>query len=383
MNILINSIKSQYNVLPEFIKELKRGFKQRGIKCIESRAITDKFIESLGGKADAIISFNGGCSDLVMHGFLKDYSEIPFFSYLVDHPLYHHTRIEAVRNNHHILCVDENHVDYVKAYYPYIKSCHMLAHGGIEGEKKLPFKKRSIPLFFSGSYTPSNRILDDIEERLREDEEGIYDLINFVIELMKNNYWTMEKALQVVFDDIGLDRKLIPIVCSVYEEVDLYIRSYYREKVVNTIAKNGNEIHLFGKGWDSLETSDLPNVHVFPAIDFNKNIELMGDSKIVLNVMPWFKRGSHERVLSSMLNGAVCVTDTSTWLEQEFKQFIDIAMFSLKEMDGMLQELELLLSDADWAEYIANNALEKARAKHTWRNRAEDFIDIITKAINK
>lgn len=53
---------------------------------------------------------------------------------------------------------------------------------------------------------------------------------------------------------------------------------------------------------------------------------MLADAKVSLNVMPWFKDGAHDRVFNSILNGAVCVTDPSRYLEEELHEGEGVAM---------------------------------------------------------
>ena len=41
-------------------------------------------------------------------------------------------------------------------------------------------------------------------------------------------------------------------------------------------------------------------------------------TKLMLNVMPWFKNGSHDRIPTAMLNGAAVITDHSKYLDECF-----------------------------------------------------------------
>ena len=45
-------------------------------------------------------------------------------------------------------------------------------------------------------------------------------------------------------------------------------------------------------------------------------LENIENSKMVLNVFPWFKNGSHERVASALINGAVCITDENLYTKK-------------------------------------------------------------------
>lgn len=56
--------------------------------------------------------------------------------------------------------------------------------------------------------------------------------------------------------------------------------------------------------------------------------------------MPWFKQGAHDRVFNSMLNGAVCVTDTSGYLKDNFIDGENIIFIILKILMPRLIKLK-------------------------------------------
>lgn len=105
--------------------------------------------------------------------------------------------------------------------------------------------------------------------------------------------------------------------------------------------------------------------------------EIMKSAKIVLNVMPGFKDGSHDRILSAMLAKSVCLTDKSKYLMEEFKDGEDIAFYSLSELTKLPDIVRDLLSDEERLKEIAENGYKKAVENHTWEKRARQILEFV------
>ena len=89
-----------------------------------------------------------------------------------------------------------------------------------------------------------------------------------------------------------------------------------------------------------------------------------------MNVMPWFKDGAHDRVFNSMLNGAVCVSDGSRYMDEileDGKDYIKYDLAALTELPGKIEEL---LVNRDQWERIVASGYKKAADGHTWADRA-------------
>ncbi len=59
-----------------------------------------------------------------------EYMSVPFFNWLLDHPCEHLYNIEKSIKDYHIICVDRDHVDYIKTYFPNVSGAHFIPIGG-------------------------------------------------------------------------------------------------------------------------------------------------------------------------------------------------------------------------------------------------------------
>lgn len=93
------------------------------------------------------------------------------------------------------------------------------------------------------------------------------------------------------------------------------------------------KIVIYGKGWDARDEAWQPNVSINARISSEECNRMLGKAKIGLNCMPWFKDGCSERVFNIMLNGAVCLTDTSKYLLERFEHGNELVFYNLEDME--------------------------------------------------
>lgn len=113
------------------------------------------------------------------------------------------------------------------------------------------------------------------------------------------------------------------------------------------------------------------NLICHPQTDSLTCLKMLAEAKISVNVMPWFKDGAHDRVFNSVLNGAVCVSDTSQYLCEELAEGEGVRYFSLRDVEKLPELVKDLLQN----EGVMQDMIAKGRAKvldlHTWARRAE------------
>jgi hypothetical protein len=121
-------------------------------------------------------------------------------------------------------------------------------------------------------------------------------------------------------------------------------------------------------------------VHIKNQVPYRESLSMFAKSKFVLNVMPWFKAGIHDRVFNAMINGAVCITDGSKMLERIFMPQKDYVAYSLKNLD----EIPFIVKDAydmsvqfpERFDEMVKSAAGKV-AKETFKERTEEILRLI------
>ena len=153
------------------------------------------------------------------------------------------------------------------------------------------------------------------------------------------------------------------------------ISFYFRNKLLSIVAKSGLKMQIYGAGYENCDWIALPNVTWGGMISPESVLDKIGDSKILLNSMPWFKNGSHERVFNGMLNGAVVVTEQNPYFQDTLPEGTWVK-YSLEEdsLFRMCREVGELLDDEGSWNQITAKAYEFASKGQTWEHRAEEIV---------
>ena len=181
---------------------------------------------------------------------------------------------------------------------------------------------------------------------------------------------TIEKHLRENFSD-ELTEESLKETFPYMIMIDLYIRHYFRGEVVRTLVDSGVPVTVIGKGWDRLTCAHPENLIALGGADSLTCLQRTCEAKVSLNVMPWFKRGAHDRVFNSMLNGAVCVTDPSQYMEQELTAGEELIYYRLEDLAALPDQVRDIRDHKEKWTQLQKNAYEKAAARHTWDHRAE------------
>lgn len=345
---------------------------------------------------DAVITFNTMFYNMQMPSGKNAWDElgIRYITILVDHPDNFRDTISGFSDNEIVLCIDKKHMDYVGRFFPNVSTFGFLPHGGKEikcNSDKLSFAERKMDVMYAGGIPNANIGAFQIPVNLIAKYAGFFDAKEFVVEVCKalflNSNITIEAAIERVLQNMNLwlEEDVLSCVISDFMFLHSYILAYYREKVLACIAKSGIEIYIFGGGWDIYDWSKLKNVHLMGMIPAQQVLEEMNHSKIVLSTMAWFKDGAHERVFNGMLAKALVVSEASLYMkeifcgtEKEEKQ--DILLYELDELEELPQRIKYLLSHEEEARAIIERGYNKAKALHTWQNRAKEIVSGILDA---
>lgn len=365
-----------------FSDQLRQGFVELGYEIFDfdleqsavSLGLLYQYIQE--SSIAAMIAFNSAFFGMAAPSGenIWEVLGIPCVNIFVDHPYWYHNILMRMPANGIILCIDRNHMSYVDRFYPNIASNGFIAHGGIMlSSTYRQISERKIDVLYAGSLLadyirqpdfsgwdfPAEQICDrSIEYLLAHPEETIESVI--------------ERQLGLA--DITLTDEELRRFISSCVHIERVVSSHYREQIVGSVARAGISLELYGDGWSKCEWVKLPNVRYGGRVAPEEILEKMEDSKIVLNTLPWFRDGSHERVFNAMLCGAVAVSETSRYLEEVLPADawvpFDLSAESLQELP---QRITDLLADESRLQEIASAGHELAASAHTWKARAQEL----------
>lgn len=363
---------SQYNVLFTFAKELRNALIEQGIQ-VDYYNIERSIIEEIKAdliKYDLFISFNGMG---VEYGLLEKRCNSKMWCFLVDHPFYHETRLKALWGTNIVSCIDREHVAYLNRNYNNLDYKIFLPHGGSKPNEIIKYELRKYDIVFIGSYKNPDIFLDALEKYSSKMKGIFYEVIQQVME----KDITIERALSISLKKRNINLSSIKLrnIMKNIDFIDNFIRYTRRKTMIEYALKSKKTIDIFGSGWDLYEYKNQVNLH--KEITYNEAMQVMANSKIVLNNMPLFFNGSHERVFTSMQCGAVCITNNNQYLNNIFQDNVNIVYFDWKNIEQLPVKINDILNDLNKANNIAQNGRKIALESHNWKNRAKEMIDVL------
>ncbi|MBU1383624.1 MAG: glycosyltransferase [Alphaproteobacteria bacterium] len=150
--------------------------------------------------------------------------------------------------------------------------------------------------------------------------------------------------------------------------IDTVVRTTRRFAFVKALAKTGLPVTICGDNWKD-QLYRFKNVTYLGPQPMPKVVELMRQSRVVLNNNGNFGGGSHERPFTILLSGALPFTDTSRYYEQVFEDGEDIAMFRWMDLPTGLDRLRRLIDHPEEAYPMVQKGKAKALRDHTWDAR--------------
>ena len=327
---------------------------------------------------------------------------------ILDHPLYHNSVLKQPLKNMRVVCLDETHAEYIRKYYSHIKEVIVMPLPADTAKSLVPYNERSRDVLFTGTYTSSEDIVTlamrsggdsaEIKNFQTMHKEPAQEFINSMQifnkvagYLLENPCETIEKAYTFALGDITDETALKETVAAFADGLelnflaDMFIRAVIREELLMEMLRNGIDVDIFGHGWEkfvekcgNVEKSEgrfKGKINICGEVDYRQLPELYADTKIALNVLPWFKAGQHDRIALAMCNGCVCVTDESTYLEKKFVDGENIFMYSLEDMTGAAMLVRDLLTHPLEAARAAAKGYVCAVSSLSFKKYIEIFIN--------
>lgn len=325
-----------------------------------------RFSQFASAKVDAAVSFDGlGIKDDLLIGIWNAYQTV-VVDIFMDPPLRFHTAMEKHPQNYLMFCCDWDHVEYVKKYFGQSVPCvGFMPHVGVMPDQNIPvipYAQKKYDVLFSGTYySPENR-LSQVEEMV-EKGTAVYDFYQILFEcLVEDSRLTIEQGAFRTIERMGLpvDQDMLKSLMRCAEPVDWAIRMYQRGCVVEVLAESGVELYLLGRGWENHCSAKYPNVHrIDDRIPYADTLAYMADARLNLNVFPWFKSGTHDRIFNALLQHSLPLTDSSRWVDENFTNGEDIALYDLEYLEKLPEIVGELLRDTERAERMIQKGYEK------------------------
>jgi len=335
---------------------------------------------------DAIVGFQCTYFTKLYHDrFLSELSDIPKINVLFDSPSVMNFLFKSEAQNISYLYHDEKYVSFVRQYYPQISVFHIplcgscgeimtsVAKNGnlLDGFKLI---KKEYDLTFFGTYVDYRKILDENADKPYRMLISRYfeKLISAPEFDARDCYFDMLRELNLEI----LNDKSLEVLSLVYP-AEKAAFSYYREKTINTMLEGGIKIDVYSESWWDAPFSNNANLTIHPEVTYRDTFDIMAISKLSLNLFSWHKGGMTERISNILLNGTVCVTDTSSYLQDHFRNNKEMVIFELDNVEDVVNRINELLSNEEKRLNIAVEGYKVASKYYQWSSYAERLIEVL------
>lgn len=350
----------------------RKGIETRVIDVQETSLSADTIASIRRYKPDLTCSFNT-LLPISESKFLWDFLQTPHWSILVDPALY---SINLTRSPYTILsCVDTSDLEAIKAHQ--FNNAFFWPHA-VEPELAPGNQKRIYDVVFLGSCYDYESLRASWRQR---NPEGINKVLDDAIDLVfGDNTTSLAEALVKAWsaskqNPAGVDFQ------ALFYYLDNYTRGKDRVELIRSI--KDAPVHIFGElstdnavgilGWPQYLASQK-NVTIHPSVPFEEALEIIKQSKICLNSMPFFKHGSHERIFASLACGAVPITNDNVYLKQYFDEMEEIVYYSMNNRAEVNAKVNTLLAQESKRADIAMKGRQLVMENHTWDVRVNELL---------
>lgn len=302
----------------------------------------------------------------------------PHVSIMLDEPFnYCAAGYDTPCNNHIVTYLNRPDLQALDFMYPdkHMKKLFMPLGGT---EKLTGDQAITAPKEYDVVVSAGNWIVDDGRPSWRSDDtpKGIVAILDDVADIMRSYPVSLMPAFEAVLQSRGMyDLAFLKSMEEYFWPVLKYIKPWRRQQMLKCLAESGIKVDLFGGGWEQIPFADSLIQH--GAVSYSEMLDVISKTKVLVQDEALFNDGAHDRVFTAMLNGAVVVSEYSTYLEELFENQRDIFMFDWQNTREHLSVIPQLLNDEQYRLNIATSAYGKVAGKHTWRNRADRIIETI------
>lgn len=378
MLILIIKGQSQYEGTRTFADLAAQAMRRAGHTVVvddlmQAQSIRDRLVElSTEVRPDLVFTINILGEYRVPDGrTLAQLFGAPHVLWHTDYALKHHLRLEGTPAETPVLMVDPTQIDGVRSIYgidrhpnltffPHPAACEPMP----EDDDLAAYAARPIPLLWSGTCHRPEIPWASAPVRTRKIFETALE------QALAIEWAPPHEIFDKVLADSGMDlndpgSRGARIACH---HIDTVVRTTRRYNFVKALAKTKLPIVICGDDWKD-QLYRFKNVTYLGPQPMPKVVELMRQSRVVLNTNGNFGAGSHERPFTILLSGALPFTDVSRYYEQIFQDGRDIAMFRWMDLPAGLARLRDLLDNPEQAFAMVQRGKAKALADHTWDAR--------------
>lgn len=384
MRILVIKGLSQYGGTRLFADEAAAAFARRGHHAeildlgFEGPAGPGLEAAAVDSRFDLVLSFNilGG-TRVSAQRTMAELFGCPHVVWHTDYILSAWERLQQTPSTTPLLVVDPTQVDALEAAVgaDRFDTVRFFPHPAVgapvpdEPDVEAFMAARPLAVLWSGSFVKPQRPWSSAPPAAQRMMDNAVDIALSV------EWMPPHEALATALRDVGVDVSdpAHRATLATATLIDAEVRERRRHAFLMALSKSGVELHICGVGWE-------PHLYRFKtatyhgAVEMPRMIELMRQSRLVLNTNGNFGAGAHERPFSASLAGAATFSDFSRYYAAEFQPGENIELFSWLDLPGAMEQLRKLSADPDRCFRYARSAKQLTVAKHTWDRRLDHIL---------
>ncbi len=209
-----------------------------------------------------------------------------------------------------------------------------------------------------------------------ETAKPVITILDDIADILKAFPVSVMTAFSEVLRARGMyDEEWLKIMEPYFWPMLQYIKPWRRYEMLMRLVEYGYKVDIFGGGWDGVPFEDRLIIH--GEVSYQEMLDVISKTKVLVQDEALFNDGAHDRVFTGMLNGAVVVSEYSSYLEELFEDQKDIFMFDWQNTKAQMEAIEQLIGDENYRSEIALNAYNKVKNTQTWKNRAERILEAV------
>jgi len=332
---------SQYEVLHHLTRKLYEALTRQGVDCrllVGDKKNLKPFLQKiLLNPPDCTLTFNA-IEPNEEGEFLCDKLEIPHVACLVDSPNNFFSMIKSsyrtlTNSTYSILtCPDRYSIDLFRSLN--FEKVLFMPHGV---EKELTGdvgSNRKYDVVMLSSCIDYEDIREQwIEKYSQKLSTAMDEAAEMTLSDQKTSHLLpFAQVMHLHAEDGTIDPRIVEYA-EPLDQIEMYVRGRDRVELAKSV--KDAKVDLFGTpsktaGWDKY-LRECPNVTIHGPVPFQKALDIMKQSKIVLNSCSWLKDGGHERIFSAMACGAMVITTKNAYMEENFTQGENIQFYQYKK----------------------------------------------------
>ncbi len=367
--------KSRYGVLQHFTMKFGEALIAAGAECRFLKADRHNpkpFLEALyNDPPDCTLSFNGLLPDEQGH-FFCDMIKIPHVACLMDSP----TQYLALASSPYTIVTspDRFGTEFFKGLG--CENSLFLPHA-VESDIT-PLSKKTFPKY---EVTMLSSCIDyeTIEELWTSKySKAVREAMHEAVDISLSDQETscIQAFIQTMDHHID-ESHMTPGILNypdIIDQIEMYTKGKERVELIRAI--NDAPVNIFGTHTDLWKKylKNKPNVTFHESVGFEIAIEVMKQSRIVLNSCAWLKDGTHERILTGLACGALVLTNENIYMREHFDDGESIAFYQMGKWNQVNEQINYYLSHPEIIKKITDKGREIVMNRHTWDQRAKTFL---------